>query len=1467
MKKILLLLIALAVGLVAHAMLQTGISMQGMKRTVNGKTYYSFAIQTMWGGDQLPAQEGSSHTFSNATFAGVTLNGTLNFQEMSSFTDVVTASSFTVKIENNSLWFYGATVQTKSGTDVTGCSASVSNNKHTLTVTIPSGKTFATIIVDYVPNAPFSSSNTVISGLENSYLYLGSPIEPEPVVTYNGTVLTKDTDYTLSYWGSNRVGEAQLTVTGINEYAGDISKSYTIRKVALTDFNSLGNKTYEIATTTDLDYLALYITGGDDGSGITFKQTADIAYAHSSAWNTVNGENNFTAIGGYGNSFCGTYDGQNHTISGIRIYKNGNTNYDTSQGLFGFISSGAIVKKVILADARIIGYDNTGGIVGYNCGTIEDCRVESNVNILSVRQSSAVGGIAGISNGNNTTGVAISRCTFKGRVKHTAANSTNVGGIVGTLTNCPVSNCLVLGAYVDGNAYSGAIAGYKTSNSTLTANYYHDSEVSNTDNRSGAYINVGVGIGRGSEDQEGARSVHALTLPNGVTATGESVDVDGVTHYAAGTTVTLACSNVPEGYMAKYSVDGNTITGETFTMPAADATVTMQLIAIDYSITLPEQCDHGSVTCNQSTANYGETVTLTVTPDAGYALGSLTVLNGDTPVETTAGANGTYTFEMPAAPVTVAAVFVLPIDSINFPDVNFRDYLLDQDYGSDRVLTDEEIAGITEIFVNNMSIADLTGIEHFTALTTLQCNKNQLQTLDVSRNTALTTLQCNYNQLTALDLSQNTALTTLQCGENSLTALDLSQNTALTGLSCAPNQLTTLDVSHNAYLTRLQCSGNQLTALDVSHNTDLNRLYCSGNQLTALDVSHNTALTELFCGSNQLQMLDVSHNTALKWLFCNNNQLTALDVSHNTALTELQCDDNQINGENMAVLVASLPTVTGRSGTFRVINLDSETEQNVITTTQVATARGKNWEVLGLTNDNWTAYDGSADGLPIDSINFPDANFRNWLLSQSYGSDRVLTDEEIAGITEIDVYHKNIADLTGIEYFTALTVLQCQGNQLTALDVSGNNALEDLFCDNNQLTALDVSGNNALEYLYCNNNQLTALDVSQNTALVNLKCYNNQINGENMAALVASLPTVAVGNGVFYVIDLDSDTEQNVITTTQVATARGKNWTVYGRINGIWQEYDGIEPPIEVTYLDENRDEQSAMAVPLTGNEEYLGQYGKESWYFACGTLNYTQTLTLYGDVHLILADGAVMSIGSEAEPVSDYGIDGTAAECALTVYGQTLDDDTAGHLNIYSVNNCMLLWGYYSQYSGNVTLNSSIGRGLWLDYDVTFTGGTLNATADMEAITNGGNVDILGGKLSAVCVGSYWCINTIGDLTFGWKDADDEITISGHVNSGGTASIVAGQAFTDGENIYDSTTPSEVLLALTNVTLRPVVPGVPGDLNGDNTVDITDVNICINIILERNNDPAVKILADLSGDGTVDITDVNAIINIILTN
>lgn len=77
-----------------------------------------------------------------------------------------------------------------------------------------------------------------------------------------------------------------------------------------------------------------------------------------------------------------------------------------------------------------------------------------------------------------------------------------------------------------------------------------------------------------------------------------------------------------------------------------------------YSVTVPK-ADHGTVKVSHRHAEQGDTVTVTVTPDKGYTLGSLTVLdkNGKK-IEVTDKGNGKYTFKMPACKVTVEAVFM-----------------------------------------------------------------------------------------------------------------------------------------------------------------------------------------------------------------------------------------------------------------------------------------------------------------------------------------------------------------------------------------------------------------------------------------------------------------------------------------------------------------------------------------------------------------------------------------------------------------------------------------------------------------------------------------------------------------------------------------------------------------------------------------------------------------------------------------
>lgn len=200
--------------------------------------------------------------------------------------------------------------------------------------------------------------------------------------------------------------------------------------------------------------------------------------------------------------------------------------------------------------------------------------------------------------------------------------------------------------------------------------------------------------------------------------------------------------------------------------------------------------------------------------------------------------------------------------------------------------------------------------------------------------------------------------------------------------------------------------------------------------------------------------------------------------------------------------------------------------------------------------------------VEINEKNFPDPNFRNWILSQPFGKDGVLSDKEIADITEMNVSNKNIHDLKGIEYFTALESLNLDKNQVKYIDVSKNKELVYLRVEWNQLTSLDVSKNEAMRFLMCGGNSLTELNTSGCTALERIRCWYNQFNGATMDSLIRNLPIVTKAE-----LCIRSNTnDRNTMTSSQVTAAKAKGWLPKHLVERTWEEYAGTEPlPVVIT--------------------------------------------------------------------------------------------------------------------------------------------------------------------------------------------------------------------------------------------------------------------------------------------------------------
>ncbi len=280
----------------------------------------------------------------------------------------------------------------------------------------------------------------------------------------------------------------------------------------------------------------------------------------------------------------------------------------------------------------------------------------------------------------------------------------------------------------------------------------------------------------------------------------------------------------------------------------------------------------------------------------------------------------------------------LQAQNVHIPDAGFKAWLLDRaninTNGDNEIqLTEAEAyTGDISLFSCSDTISDLTGIEAFKNLTSLDCNMHAITSLDVSNLHKLEELDCHNNKLTSLNLGENTLLTKINCRFNQLTSLDIPASlTKLEILDCSDNQLSNFDPNHLVTLVQLYCDYNNLTTLNVSNLTALNHLSFAQNELTSIDVSKNTNLTSLNCSKNQLTNLDLSENTNLEVLNCSNNQLTNIDINHLKNMRNFICWYNQLTSLDISGL-NNLISISCHFNQLTTLNFDLLSPSNQLRT-------------------------------------------------------------------------------------------------------------------------------------------------------------------------------------------------------------------------------------------------------------------------------------------------------------------------------------------------------------------------------------------------------------------------------------------------------------------------------------------------------------------------------------------------------
>ena len=262
-----------------------------------------------------------------------------------------------------------------------------------------------------------------------------------------------------------------------------------------------------------------------------------------------------------------------------------------------------------------------------------------------------------------------------------------------------------------------------------------------------------------------------------------------------------------------------------------------------------------------------------------------------------------------------------------------------------------------------------------------------------------------------------------------------------------------------------------------------------------------------------------------------------------------------------------------------------------------------------------------------------------------------------------------------------------------------------------------------------------------------------------------------------------------------------------------------------VSYIDADGKTQSVTATVLTGGGATTLDAG---WYVVNSDITYTGTVTLSGDVTLILADGCHMSVGTSSERIDDYGINGYDDDVTDEVYALTITSQSTGNdmgaLSVY-------ITGYfnYAIYSKALTINggnitadtegtSSPALGTSKDA-ITINGGTVRAITtgtESEAIFATGDFNYNGGNVTVTTTVSGDAIRADGKhyYNFSWRSPADCITLGGNglysdPDDPDSYTATFSKAFTDGTTVYSTKLTGSELNALSDKTLYPYVPNL----------------------------------------------------------
>ena len=578
--------------------------------------------------------------------------------------------------------------------------------KYTVTAVLNTADTIYTASADFEIMAKSISGATVdaITGLA----YNGTAHTPTPAVKMGSTALANATDYTLSYSENTNAGTATMTVTGRGNYTGTETVNFDIGQATLTVTPTGGQSKKFGATDPTLTYTTSGVVGsqipsftgklsraeGEDvGQYDITLGTLAMMNHDSSGFKASNYTLKMVSPAVKFEITKGTYGGSAPTTT-VNILKNyAGVQTGTLTAADFFTTAPAEAKITVLPSPGTVtimssvDVDASGNLTYHSKPNIaatadENCAVTiSSKNYTDINATLTFKLVDKTDAGVTISSVPASK-TY-GESFTLTASVTDAGTGTGNWTWTSNDPSVL---QVTGTGASATVKALKAGSATISAKYESDTTMGE---QTTAPITVDKRVITVTADNKsmtvnGTLPTFTVTygnLPSGVqaadifgTLASASTTTDGKTTGSFDITVTTPVLKTEAG--ANYEVGA--VTKGTLTVnPRSSSGGGGGGSVSTYSVTVGKT-ENGSVSVSPKSASKGDTVTITVTPDKGYVLETLTVLDKNDKEIKLTEKNGKYTFTMPAGKVEVKVTFMDDNTMLNyFVDVKAGDYFYD----------------------------------------------------------------------------------------------------------------------------------------------------------------------------------------------------------------------------------------------------------------------------------------------------------------------------------------------------------------------------------------------------------------------------------------------------------------------------------------------------------------------------------------------------------------------------------------------------------------------------------------------------------------------------------------------------------------------------------------------------------------------------------------------------------------------